>query len=411
MKWLCFILGFLLTGFISRAGIIRVGAGEKYSSVQAALHAVSDGDTIYVEKGLYREKNITISKSVTMIGIGYPVFDGELKYEILSVRSDRVKVSGIKFIHSGFSSMEDIAAIKIYSRRDVVIENNILEDAFFGIYVQAGTHCTVKGNLITAYPRIEQQSGNGIHCWKCDSMLIEGNRISRHRDGIYFEFVTNSMISQNVSANNLRYGLHFMFSHHDSYVSNTFKNNGAGVSVMFTHGVKMLNNLFDDNWGDGSYGLLLKEISDSYIKGNQFLSNTTAIYMEGASRVQISGNIFKANGWALKIQASCMDVNVTGNNFESNSFDIGTNGSLVLNSFDRNYWDKYEGYDIDRNHIGDVPYHPVSLFSMIVEKNPTAMMLFRSFMSDLLDKSEKVIPSITPENLKDNYPYMKPLKL
>jgi nitrous oxidase accessory protein len=48
---------------------------------------------------------------------------------------------------------------------------------------------------------------------------------------------------------------------------------------------------------------------------------------------------------------------------------------------------------------------------MIVEKNPAAMMLFRSFMTSLLDKSEKVVPTLTPENLKDNYPLMKPLHL
>ena len=411
MKSLAFIWLLLLSGFFSAANVIKVGRGEKFRSLQLAINNSVAGDTIYVEKGWYKEKNITISKAITLIGVGYPVIDGEHQYEMVSIRSDRVKISGFKFIHSGVSSMEDIAGIKIYNRRDVVIEGNIIEDAFFGIYVQAGIHCTLEGNLITAYSRIEQQSGNGIHCWKSDSMLIQGNKISGHRDGIYFEFVTNSLISQNTSMYNLRYGLHFMFSHQDDYVSNTFKNNGAGVSVMFTHGVKMLNNSFEDNWGDGSYGLLLKEISDSYVSGNHFLSNTTGIYMEGASRVKISGNVFNSNGWAIKIQASCMEVTVTGNNFQSNTFDIGTNGTLVLNSFDKNYWDKYEGYDIDRDKTGDTPYHPVSLFSMIVEKNPSAMMLFRSFMSTLLDKSEKLIPSITPENLKDDHPSMKPIRL
>lgn len=411
MKSLAFIWLLLLSGFFSAANVIKVGRGEKFRSLQLAINNSVAGDTIYVEKGWYKEKNITISKAITLIGVGYPVIDGEHQYEMVSIRSDRVKISGFKFIHSGVSSMEDIAGIKIYNRRDVVIEGNIIEDAFFGIYVQAGIHCTLKGNLITAYSRIEQQSGNGIHCWKSDSMLIQGNKISGHRDGIYFEFVTNSLISQNTSMYNLRYGLHFMFSHQDDYISNTFKNNGAGVSVMFTHGVKMLNNSFEDNWGDGSYGLLLKEISDSYVSGNHFLSNTTGIYMEGASRVKISGNVFNSNGWAIKIQASCMEVTVTGNNFQSNTFDIGTNGTLVLNSFDKNYWDKYEGYDIDRDKTGDTPYHPVSLFSMIVEKNPSAMMLFRSFMSTLLDKSEKLIPSITPENLKDDHPSMKPIRL
>ena len=107
------------------------------------------------------------------------------------------------------------------------------------------------------------------------------------------------------------------------------------------------------------------------------------------------------------IQANCMDVNVSNNNFMGNSFDVGTNGNLVLNKFNRNYWDKYEGYDINKDRIGDIPYRPVSMYSMIVEKNPPAMILFRSFITALLDKTEKLIPSITPENLVDNFPLMK----
>jgi nitrous oxidase accessory protein len=48
---------------------------------------------------------------------------------------------------------------------------------------------------------------------------------------------------------------------------------------------------------------------------------------------------------------------------------------------------------------------------MIVEQNPTTLMLFRSFMVSLLDKAEKAVPGLTPENLIDNKPMMKSLKL
>ena len=133
--------------------------------------------------------------------------------------------------------------------------------------------------------------------------------------------------------------------------------------------------------------------------------------MEGSSRIELRRNEFINNGWAIKIQASCDDNNIEQNNFMGNTFDIGTNGSLVLNKFNGNYWDKYEGYDIDKNKIGDVPYHPVSLYSMIIDNNPSALMLFRSLIVSLLDKSEKIIPTVTPENLKDDYPLMYPLSL
>ena len=401
----------LFLSFLGNAKSIPVGASQKCHTIQQALQLAVSGDTLMVSKGNYHEKNILINKRLTLIGIDYPVLDGDLTYEIISIKASGTSVQGFKIIRSGVSSMEDYAGIKIYNCRDVVIKNNILENTFFGIYSQYGTNCTIEKNKLIATKTEEQQSGNGIHCWKSDSMRIIGNYVSGHRDGIYFEFVTNSIIWRNESEKNLRYGLHFMFSSNDSYIANIFKNNGAGVSVMFSHDVKMIHNYFEENWGDGSYGILLKEISDGYIENNQFKKNTVGIYMEGTSRIKMSGNVFEKNGWAMKIQASCMDINVTGNNFINNTFDMATNGSLVLNTFNGNYWDKYEGYDLNRDRIGDVPYRPVSMYSVIIEKNPPAMILFRSFITTLLDKTEKILPSLTPENFKDAFPLMKPLRL
>ena len=411
MKTILFIL--FLTGsfFPASAKTIRVGEQRPFHSITSALQSALNGDTILVDAGAYHEKNLVINRSIALIGIDHPVLDGENKYEIISIKANGVLIDGFKVIHSGISSVEDIAGIKIYNCHGVIIRNNILEDTFFGIYSQNGINCTIEKNKLTAFAKQEQQSGNGIHCWKSDSMRIIANTITGHRDGIYFEFVTNSVIWRNTSVKNLRYGLHFMFSNNDAYITNILRNNGAGVAVMFSHDVKMFDNYFEQNWGDGAYGLLLKEINDGYIENNRFTKNTTGIHMEGSNRIVMEKNIFESNGWALKIQASCMDITLTKNNFIGNSFDIGTNGSLVLNTFNGNYWDKYEGYDINKDHIGDIPYHPVSMYSMIIEQNPPAMMLFRSFMTALLDKTEKLLPTLTPENLKDDHPLMKPLPL
>jgi len=390
---------------------IQVGANFSIHTIQEAVNKSSAGDTIIVAPGIYHEKNLLITQSITLIGKNYPVLDGEGKYEIVSIKADYVVFSGFKVQHSGYATLEDPAGIKIYNRKNVTVSNNIIDDTFFGIYVQNGKNCIIKNNKLVSYGKQEQQIGSGIHCWKCDSMQIVGNSISGHRDGIYFEFVTNSIIWRNKSSKNIRYGLHFMFSNNDTYITNYFSENGAGVAVMFTHGVKMFNNYFEESWGDAAYGLLLKEISDSHIEGNHFSKNTMAVYMEGASRVKMIKNVFESNGWAIKIQASCMDVTVTQNNFFGNTFDVATNGTLVLNSFNGNYWDKYEGYDLNRDKIGDVPYRPISMYSMIIEQNPPAMILYRSIMVSLLDKSEKLLPSLTPENLKDETPCMKPLHL
>ncbi len=393
--------------YSASAASIYVGAQHTYKSILSGINAAGERDTVWVEAGHYREKNLIIKKSIVLIGINYPVLDGERKYEIISIKADRVVVDGFKLIRSGISSLEDLSGIKVYDSQWVSIKNNILEDTFFGIYIQNGINCSIENNRLTAIGTEEQQSGNGIHCWKGDSLRIIGNKIAGHRDGIYFEFVKNSVIWRNISKNNIRYGLHFMFSNDDMYVNNVFRNNGSGVSVMYSNRIRMFSNYFEENWGDASHGILLKEISDGFMEGNYFTRNTSAIYMEGANRIYMKRNVFENNGWALKIQSSCVDVVLELNNFIGNTFDVGTSGSLVLNRFKNNYWDKYDGYDLNKDKIGDIPYRPVSMYSMIVEKYPPAMILFRSFITSLLDKTEKILPSLTPENLEDSAPMMK----
>lgn len=411
MKSVLIGIFFLLPFFQINAHTIPVGTKFPTKGIKQALAIAKDGDTVVVHSGTYREGNITIDKKIVFLGVDRPTLDGQFKSEVLSVKADSVVVKGFRVVHSSVASLEDPCGIKIYNRKFVRIEDNHLEDNFFGIYIQNGSNCVVKNNIIIAHGVEEQSIGNGIHCWKSSDLQIIGNQIRGHRDGIYFEFVTQSVIWRNISVQNIRYGLHFMFSNDDAYISNIFKNNGAGVVVMFSKKIKMYNNTFEENWGDSAYGLLLKEISDGYIFNNHFIKNTTAIYLEGASRIKMEKNIFEANGWAMKIQANSVDNELVSNNFLGNTFDISTNGSLVLNTFNSNYWDKYEGYDLDKNGVGDVPYHPLSLFAVLTEKNPAAMILFRSFMITLLDKSEKVLPSITPDNFIDNTPLMKSLLL
>lgn len=393
------------------ATTLHVGAGKSYTTIKKAIAASVAGDTVIVHKGIYKEGTIIIDKPIYFLGEGRPVLEGEQKYEIVSVKSSNVVIKGFIVRNSGRNAMNDPSGINVSDVRNVVIEDNILQNNYFGVHLQYATHCIVKNNIIKASQKEEHQSGNGVHCWKSDSLQIIGNKIEGHRDGIYFEFVTASIIWRNISKYNLRYGLHFMFSHNNSYITNYFKTNGAGVAVMFTKKVIMMNNTFEENWGDAAYGVLFKELTDCYLSGNRFLKNTTGIFFDGSNRIIAERNLFQANGWGMRMQANCMDNKVAYNNFLGNTFDVTTNGSLTLNQFTRNYWDKYEGYDLNKDQVGDVAYHPLSLYSVIVEKNPPAMLLYRSFMIGLLDKSEKIIPSLTPENFVDKQPHMSPYNL
>ncbi len=394
-----------------KARTLIVGPGQQFYSVKKAIAAAQHGDTIIIKKGLYYINNAVITKSITVLGENYPTLSGDKKYEIFTLSGTNITVKGLHFTNSGYSSMNDFAAIKIVDGTNIIVENNRITNAYFGIHLANTSHCIVRNNYFKGLTKFEQTTGNGIHLWKSANALIEKNEIHGHRDGIYFEFVTHSVVRKNLSEKNIRYGLHFMFSNDDEYIGNTFKNNGAGVAVMYSKKVIMRNNMFFNNWGPSAYGLLLKEINDSHILNNTFYKNTVGMQMEGANRIEVKQNIFKENGWASKVQANCSESNFLHNNFLSNTFDVGTNGSLVLNKFSNNYWDKYEGYDLNKDGFGDVAYHPVSMYSQIIEENPNSLMLLHSFMVSLLDKAERAIPSLTSENLRDESPIMKALKL
>lgn len=410
MKRLVVIL-FVFHCFSTFCTTIEVSKNGNIRSIKTAVEMAQPGDTIVVAPGIYKEGNVVIEKSLVIIGESYPVLDGQNKYEIFTVHANNVTIRGLNFIKTGVASIQDLAAIKILDSKFVRILNNRFADTFFGIHISNSSQCWIEHNELKANAEAEHQIGNGIHLWKCNHITINNNKVAGHRDGIYFEFVTNSLITNNYSEGNLRYGLHFMFSHNNEYRKNTFIKNGAGVAVMYTTGVKMIDNTFKLNWGPSAYGLLLKDIRDSEVRNNHFIGNSVGIFMEGSSRIQFTENEFKQNGYAVRLQASCDDNTFSKNNFTANTFDLATNGSLVLNKVESNYWDKYEGYDLNKDLIGDVPFHPVSLYSMVVEQMPSAVLLWRSFLVLLMDKAEKAIPAITPENLKDNSPLMKPYDL
>jgi nitrous oxidase accessory protein len=401
----------LFLNLLSNAAILEVGAGKQFKTIRTAIDASKDDDVIIIHAGIYGEGEIIITKKLTLKGLGWPVLDGQNKSQVLRIESNDVIVEGLELRNSGYSSTNDWGALKVIGGSNVTIRNNRFLDNAFGVYFQNVTNSSITDNIVKGNTVDEVNSGNAIHCWKSSGITIRNNMVSGHRDGIYFEFVNGSLIENNTSANNLRYGIHFMFSNNDVYRKNTFRSNGAGVAVMFSNHVTMIANHFEESWGAGAYGILMKEISDGLVERNTFLRNTVGIYMEGTNRISISKNVFRNNGWAMRIQSSCQDNEIFNNNYIGNTFDVGTNGELQLNVFKSNYWDKYEGYDLNKDGTGDIHYMPVSLYSMIVEKMPSASLLLRSFIVSIMDKAERLVPSITPVQLKDDKPLMKPFPL
>lgn len=407
MKKLLVICALSLFIHSLQATQIEVCSTCTIQTINDAIDIAEDGDEIIVKSGNYKEHGvILINKSVKIKGQGNPVIDGEFKETIFSISADNFSIEGLTIINVGQSYTKDFAGILISKSNHFTIKNNTLKNVFFGILIEKSHFGIIENNQVSSNKSNEASSGNGIHIWHSSDMIVNNNELFGLRDGIYFEFVTNSKIFKNSSHHNLRYGLHFMFSNNDEYYDNIFKNNGAGVAVMFSKYILMKRNEFRENWGSTSYGLLLKEIYDAEIEDNLFEKNTIGINVEGSTRVNYKNNKFNRNGWAVKIRGACYENIFKANDFTSNSFDLSYNSKLNDNNFDSNYWSEYTGYDLDKNGVGDIPYRPVKLFSYIVNRTPETIILLRSLFVDIINFSEKVSPVFTPDDLLDKNPLM-----
>ena len=404
-KLVLWVLIFMTYSGISQT--IEVCSTCRITSLSQGIAMATPKDTIVVKKGTYLEHNIKIDKPLVIVGNDYPIIDGQFKGEVMTIISDDVTIDGLFIINVGTSYTEDYAAIRVKKSKNFVIQNVVLEKLFFGIYLEKSSYGKVYHNKIVGDAKEEYNSGNGIQLWYSNHIEIEHNYVVHVRDGIYLEFSDDCLIKNNVSSMNLRYGLHFMFSNNDIYKNNTFENNGAGVAVMFSKKIKMLNNIFRENWGTASYGLLLKEINDAEIIGNTFEENTIGINIEGSNRIVYKHNNFIKNGWAIKVRGATYSNHFIENNFLYNSFDLAYNSKVNDNSFDMNFWSNYTGYDLNKDGIGDVPHRPIKLFSYIVNKTPETIILLRSLFIDVIDFSEKVSPVFTPDNLVDKKPLIK----
>lgn len=383
-----------------------VSPSGPYRTLDAAIAATPAHGVVEVRPGVYREPTITIRRPITVAGDSGAVLDGGGTHAIMVIAADSVTVRGLEFRNTGMAFREDRAALRLEHVQGAVVEENHFLDTFFAVYIAASHDCMIRNNVIAGRPGREIAMGDGVHLWASRRISVVGNSIRGHRDGIYLEFSHDADVRDNVDEGNVRYGMHFMYSDSSVYTHNTFRDNGSGVAVMYTRSVAMIRNHFSSNHGTAAYGLLLKEVQDAVLTENVFSDNTIGLMADGADRMMVEGNRFTGNGWGLRLLASTGDGRIVGNAFRRNTFDLVVNGDGTNADVDGNWWDSYHGWDLDHDGVGDVAYHPMRLFGVLIEQAPAALLLQRALFVRVLDAAEHVLPVLTPANVVDHDPLM-----
>jgi hypothetical protein len=206
--------------------IFLVGGGSEYATIQDAITAAADGDTIYIAEGTYTG-NIVVNKEVTIVGIGEVVLEGTFKTDNgitgsvadhlktatsygggagtgISIEADNVTISNIK-IDSYLSGINLGHGIN-----NVTVENVTIEDVVNGIRKGSGAQVTgfdlIGGTIRDSYIGIyfAKETATGLDI---DDVLISGTIFENLTEkGIYAETLSDAQIT-GITMNNVgQYG-------------------------------------------------------------------------------------------------------------------------------------------------------------------------------------------------------------
>lgn len=256
--------------------------------------------------------------------------------------------------------------------------------------------------------------GEGIYLYNVTNGRFINNNISNNYYGMYVHFYckNNTIISNNFEAND-EIGIYLLFTYSDNKIyDNYFTNNGLhGIDLSSSNGNYISGNIIKDT-GDGSHVgtqefgiLLINDARYNVISNNTILnSNHEGVRISGSRYNSILNNkIHKNKGTGLHIyyygtlstyntikgniitnnsgtgiHIETLENNFTQNLIQNNNFGVhaqsinnliynntfigntGGNAGDIANYWNNsvigNYWDDYNGKDVDDNGIGETPY-------------------------------------------------------
>ncbi|MBT4072828.1 MAG: nitrous oxide reductase family maturation protein NosD [Chloroflexi bacterium] len=400
------------------AGTIT-GHGGTYPTLEAALDAASDGDTITVEGGRH-DGGLVVNTSVSLIGIDWPVIDGGGEGTVLSIQAPDVTISGFEIRGSGTLLVNEDAGIEVEAPRTFVLGNRI-EDALFGIYLREAKDSVVSDNYVRGKDLDVARRGDAIRIWFSHDTKVENNIVENARDVVLW-YSERLQIRGNQITDG-RYGLHFMYDDDAVVEDNILSGNSVGAFFMYSRRLEMRNNVVESNRGPSGYGIGMKDLDDAVVTGNLFADNRVGASIDNSpreidSRLIFKENVFAVNDIGVRLMPSVKRNEYSGNSFMDNQEQVTINGGgkLVGNYWAPdgrgNYWSDYAGYDSDGDGIGDLPYNAQRLFENLTEERPEFRLFIHSPSTQAIDFAARAVPFIRPKpKLTDEAPMMNTIPL
>jgi nitrous oxidase accessory protein len=387
-----------------------LAAATELPLLQDLVDKAEPNSTLIPPPGTYAGP-VTLNFPLTIDGEGKVTIDAGGKGSVIYVDTDGAVLKNLHLTNSGESHNDIDAGVQVRGNFNV-IKDNVIDNCLFGIDLQESKNNIVRRNRISSKPVELGVRGDSVRLWYSFNNKITDNIIRDSRDMVVWYSADNT-IARNDSRNG-RYSLHFMYSKFNDVDSNHYENNSVGIFLMYSDSVVVRNNYIAYANGPTGMGIGFKETSDVDISGNKIMYCATGMYIDVSPYDPEATNRIHDNVVAFTSIGINFLNDWKGNIFERNIFkgnqtQIAVSGGKTAsrNDWKGNYWDDYEGFDLDDDGVGDSAYELYSYSDRLWMDVPVARFFKGTPVMAVLDFLERLAPFSSPDMLvKDEQPLM-----
>jgi len=396
---------FLMLAFSSAAHAVTTTV-DTDTPLPEAIKNASAGDTLLLLEGIHQGP-VTINKTLQLIGRDRAIIRGKGEGRVVTIAAVDVTVSNLGIQNSGDSLATEDAGIYVTKDGDrALVQNNVLTGNLIGVYLKGPEDARVIGNTIigSENPHVNDR-GNGVQLWNTPGSIVEGNDISLGRDGIFVTTSENNRFRNNVM-HNLRFAIHYMYTHDSTVSGNLSRGNHVAYALMYSNKLEVHRNVSE---GDRDRGLFLNFTNDSNFSNNRVNGAEKCFFIYNANSNNIENNSFANCDIGIHFTAGSEGNAVSGNAFINNRTQVKYVGTRYVewSSEGRgNYWSDNLGFDLNDDGIADRPYKPNDMVDQLIWRHPMAKLLLSSPAMQVLRWAQSEFPSLHPGGVRDSSPLM-----
>jgi len=400
------VLGLLALGALDAQTLV---VGEDGATVQDAVDRARPGDTVLVPSGVWPGP-VVLNKAITLRGDG-GIIDGGGTGTVVRLEAPGARLADLSVRSSGDDRGGPDSCVYVATEAiGASIRNCELTACTFGIWVHQGREVQIEGNHVVGRADLGHRSnrGNGIHLFDGTGLRVVGNEIEGARDGVYVSATEDSLIADNV-ARDLRYGIHYMYSWRNTIRGNHLSGNTAGIALMSSHHIEVLDNV---STGNASHGILFRDVQYARIEGNTVQDNGEGLFFFSSLDNDILGNRVAHNVIGARVWAGSERNVIRGNDFVGNQqqvFYVAATDQEWGDAEGGNYWSDYLGWDQDGDGRGDRPYRVDSTTAGLVHRFPAAALLLSSPALELLLWVQGRVPGLATPTVTERAPRTAPM--